>query len=89
MVKLKQFLESYINSIETNELELFFENSFEIQNIYCTYFDNKKEESETKKTDKTKYSAFPGPIDNYYITDFKDCWNDNINLDENCFIKKK
>ena len=89
LVKLKQFLESYINSIETNELELFFENSFEIQNIYCTYFDNKKEESETKKTDKTKYSAFPGPIDNYYITDFKDCWNDNINLDENCFIKKE
>ena len=88
LIKLKQFLESYINSIEINELELFFENSFEIKNVYYTYLDNKKEEIEAKKNDKSKYSAFPGPIDNYYITDFKDCWNDNINLDENCFIKK-
>ena len=86
--KLKKFLESYINSIEINEFELFFENSFEIKNVYYTYLDNKKEISETKKIGKSKYSAFPGPIDNYYITDFKDCWNDNINLDENCFIKK-
>ena len=88
LIKLKNFLETYINSIEINEIDLFFEKSFEIKNVYYTYLDNKKEENETKKNDKSKYSAFPGPIDNFYITDFKDCWNDNINLDENCFIKK-
>ena len=63
--------------------------------------DNKKENINDKKNNKKdnnkndieikeniKYSIFPGPINNYCITDFKDAWFDNINIDENYFLRK-
>ena len=53
-----------------------------------------KDKKNNKKKDKNKennvnknYSPFPGPINNYNITDFKDIWYDNINFDENDFLK--
>ena len=48
---------------------------------------NEKEEEEEKE--EQKYFAFPGPIDNFSITDFKDYWHDGINIDENYFIKNE
>ena len=45
-----------------------------------------REEFETE--DNTNYICFPGPIDNFCLTDFKDIWEDNINEDENYFLIK-
>ena len=48
--------------------------------------DKKREEIETENN--KNYICFPGPIDNFCLTDFKDIWKDNINEDENYFLIK-
>ena len=47
----------------------------------------KDNEDKIKKNQK-ECDLFPGPIDNFKITSFKDSWKDNENLDENDYIKK-
>ena len=108
LVKLNNFLNDYFKSIETNNYEEFFQESFEPNNVFRAYFDmenkdenekdNKKEKNKNSKNNKNNknnnkknknYYSYPGPINNFYITDFKDYWNDDINLDENYFIKKE
>ena len=51
---------------------------------------NNKKKNKNKKeiNENIGCSIFPGPIDNFYVVDFKDFWNDNINKDENDCIKK-
>ena len=60
--------------------------------------ENKNENKKEAKKDKKKveieaennknYISFPGPIDNFCLTDYKDFWKDNINEDENYFLIK-
>ena len=51
--------------------------------------DKKEKESEILELPtNTFFSAFPGPINNLEITDFKDKWIDEYNLDENYFLIK-
>ena len=49
-------------------------------NVYQTYnsFFNQNEKKDI---------YYPGPIDNYYISDFKNIWNDPLSEDENDMIK--
>ena len=93
IIKTKSFIENYIKA-KLDNIENFFEESFEPQFIFESYFDIKNDNTEKKK-DKDKinnkprlYFAFPGLINNFEITAFKDYWHDSINLDENYFIKK-
>ena len=52
-------------------------NLFDINGIYNYYFDYQNIKN-----------LYPGPIDNYYISDYKDLWKDVINEEENYIIKK-
>ena len=87
LIKAKNFIEDYLSSIEIKNNYEFLDNAFDTKyflNSYLNLNQNKKKEI------KEDYglSAFPGPINNYEILDFKDYWIDNINLDENYFLKK-
>ena len=81
IIKAKMFLEPIIKL--RNNIEI--ENSFDLDLVYNNYF-NINDNSEKQK--KSTYNIYPGPINNFYITSFKDHWEDYNNLDENDFIKK-
>ena len=90
IIKAKFFIENYILAKE-KKLDNFYDESFEQDYVYNSYFNEKEENN--KKDNKNKnitksFYAFPGPINNFEITEFKDNWIDFINLDENDFIKK-
>ena len=92
VVKAKSFIENYIKAKKDN-IKNFFEEAFEPQFIYESYFDIKDEKKEKDKNNNNKnkpklFFAFPGPINNFELTAFKDYWFDSINFDENDFMKK-
>ena len=81
VIKAKYFIETFISKF--GEKKDFINELFGQDNIYNFYFD----EGDHKNSSKSLY-AFPGPINNYPLVSFKDCWKDNNNLDENVFIRK-
>ena len=88
--KAKFFLENYIKAKE-QKLNSFYEESFEQDYVYTSYFNEKKKGKDNKSSNKNiskLFYAFPGPVNNFEITEFKDRWIDFINLDENDFMKK-
>ena len=92
LIKLKNFLEDIIIARETNIIDLFLNKAFDFEYFFDSYFNNEVLENKTEekevKSKNIKFLAYPGPINNYYITDFKDNWNNFENEDENSFIKK-
>ena len=92
LIKLKYFLEDYLISEDTKIQDLYFDKAFDFAYFFNSYFDNDfiieiyNKKNVNMKT--IKFTAFPGPINNYYISSFKDYWNDNMNADENYYIKK-
>ena len=66
-----------ISKINRNENNNKFKQMFNLYQIYTSYFNNEK-----------CIIVYPGPIDNYYISDFKDIWNDLSLEEENYIIKK-
>ena len=75
--KASEFI-SYISSSENYEKESRLDNSFNLYEEYNKYFNYESE---------AKISPYPGKIDNYSISDFKDIWKDPINEDENYLCK--
>ena len=82
VIKAKNFLDDYCDIRENNKKCSYFTQIFDYNYFIDSYF------NKDKKKDKFDYVAFPGHIDNYDITDFKDAWEDPVNEDENYFIKK-
>ena len=80
ILKTKIFIENYIKAKE-QKIQTFYEEAFDPNYIYNSYFNE-------KSSKKRAFSAFPGPVNNYEITSFKDNWTDYINLDENDILKK-
>ena len=80
LIKLKLFIEPYLNN--TEDKNKYIEEVFNYDYVYKYYFDEKIENS--KKT----ICPYPGPINNFPLISFKDCWIDKDNPDENVFIKK-
>ena len=80
ILKTKIFIENYIKAKE-QKIQAFFEEAFDPNYVYTSYFNEKSNK-------KRAFSAFPGPMNNYEITSFKDHWIDYINLDENDIMKK-
>ena len=78
--KAKLFLDYYIPALE-NEQESFLEQSFKLDFVYNYYF------SDNIINNKKIIPSYPGPINNYEITSFKDSWNKEDNL-RNSFISK-
>ena len=89
--KTKFFIENYIISKE-QKLKNFFEESFDPVYVYESYFNEikeaKKDNDENNKKSSKLFYPFPGPVNNFEITSFKDIWVDFVNLDENDFLKK-
>ena len=90
----KFFIENYIKARE-QKIQIFYEESFDPNYVYESYFNINNEKNEKKNTKNTKnkkgsngFYAFPGPVNNLEITSFKDSWTDSINLEENDFLKK-
>lgn len=85
---------NFINSYLKNETNIINNNNETNKNDEKKY--NKKEYKKVKKRvefnktnetkDNNKDICFPGPINNFCITAFKDFWYDNINKDENDFL---
>ena len=74
LIKAIIFLDNISNiNKNKNERKKKFEQTFNLYQVYNSYF---------KQNDK-KYIYYPGPIDNYYISDYKDIWNDLLSDDEN------
>ena len=94
MVKTKLFIENYINAKKDKDnFKNFLEDAFEPNYIYESYFDIEPDKNKGKEKDKNKkkpklFRAFPGLINNFEISAFKDYWKDSTNVDENYFIKK-
>jgi ubiquitin carboxyl-terminal hydrolase 4/11/15 len=84
--KAIQFIKPFENILKdkVKEKKKFIDFVFDKDYIFSNFFD----ENDKSKDSLKKYPAYPGPINNYPIKDFKDSWNDSINLDENDFIKK-
>ena len=89
--KAKLFIENYLK-VKEQKIGNFYEESFDPDYIYNSYFNEKEDKNEKNKDNKKVakvFYAFPGPVNNFEITSFKDYWIDFINLDENDFIKKE
>ena len=80
LFKLKFFIEPYLSKFENKDK--YIKEIFEPDYVYKSYF-GEKSENYTKSS-----PPYPGPINNYPLISFKDCWIDNINQDENIFLKK-
>ena len=83
LIKAKKFIEPYLVSSED---KVFHERTFDFNYVYNSYFDEK--DKNNKDNIIEELPAYPGPINNFPLTSFKDHWEDYINLEENDFIKK-
>jgi len=82
VINLVKFIKPFRKYSLTDNKDLSIKNHFEFKYISEIYLDDKK------KVNEKDFHPFPGPIDNFKITSFKDSWKDNENLDENDYIKK-
>lgn len=84
ILNTKLFISSFLTVLENNtdDIKKLTEQIFDINYVFNSYFNL------PIKSDSCILPAYPGPIDNIPITEFKDHWADYKNLDENFFIKK-
>ena len=80
--KVKMFLEPMILNLKDN---ILIDSSFDSESVYLSYFN---ERDNSNKNMLICSYLYPGPINNFCITSFKDHWEDLNNIDENNFIKK-
>ena len=79
------FLDNYIFAKESNLLKEFFNESFEPEYAIQAFLMDEKIKSIPKSR---MFFPFPGPINNFALTAFKDKWIDPINIEENDLIQK-
>ncbi len=81
--------ERLINLKKDEELAIFIEKSFNFNNIYYQYIGEELPNFTIPDSDKS-FPFFPGPIDNYSISVYKDFWSDSEmkNIQNNYFIKE-
>ena len=84
IVNTKLFISFFLSALENkaDDIKKLIEQAFDINYVFKCYFNI------SIKNDLCILPAYPGPIDNIPITEFKDHWVDYKNLDENFFIKK-
>ena len=83
LIKVKFFIEPYL--VRTEDKIKIIEKIFDLNDVYNSYFNEKDRKKDTLSKSNCLY---PGPINNFPLVSFKDSWKDDINLDENDFIKK-
>ena len=74
------FIDNILNlDLYKNDSKHKFNQLFDLYEIYISYINlNKKGKA-----------VYPGPINNYYLTDYQDFWNDSSNEYENYLIKNE
>ena len=72
-----KFIKNILN-MDNNEIKEAIEESFNINNVFQYYFHNIDSEE--------IFYPFPGKVNNYSLSDFKDIWEDPKNVDENYLI---
>lgn len=84
IINTKLFISSFLSALEQQNKDItkLIEETLEVNYVYNSYFNL------PNKSNSSILPAYPGPIDNLPITEFKDHWDDYNNLDENFFIKK-
>ena len=81
----KIFIGNYLFAKATNMTSEFFKDSFNHENVLSIFLSEEK----IDKPLKTKtYYPFPGPINNFPITDFKPKLYDPDSVEENILLKK-
>ena len=81
----KIFIGNFLFALETKITTNFFIDSFDIENVSSVFLSEEKKE---KPIESKTYFPFPGPINNFPLTEFKDILFDPISTEENIIIKK-
>ena len=85
LINTKNFLDHYIFGRDTQMINDFFVDAFDMKNVLSIFLS----ENNLNKPIKGKtYFPFPGPINNFPMTDWKDILYDPFNEEENIIIKK-
>ena len=79
LINAIKFIKNILN-FKSYEFEAKLSNNFSLNEIYMNYF-----QSLNNYEDLYPY---PGQVENYSISDFRDIWNDPLNEDENFLLKK-
>ena len=80
VVKAKIFIDYYIISTKESLFdEDILKDAFIPNNVLNSYFGN---------SESDKNTVYPGPIKNYNLLKYNDCWEDPNNEDENYYINK-
>ena len=82
----KKFIDNYIFAKETGLLNEFLKDSFDPEYALAAYLIDGKIIGTPKSHN---FFPFPGPINNFYLTTFKEQWIDPINIEENDLIRKE
>ena len=85
LLNCKKFLDNYFLAKENNTLQDFFEEAFSNENILSILLSSQKIENPIKNKN---YFPYPGPINNFPLTDYKDILYDSIDSNENLLTKK-
>ena len=82
IIKLKTFMQPYIESRKEKLIDLFCENAFNKEKVF--------EFIQAQKNNLFEMSLglyFPGPISNLNLYSIKDFWYDPLNIEENDIMK--
>jgi hypothetical protein len=81
----KIFIDNYLFAKDAQATKNFFEDSFDLENVLSVFLSEDKNEKPIKQR---TYYPFPGPINNFPITAWKDILIDPLSTEENIIIKK-
>ena len=84
LFKMRNFIEPYIEARKENIADLLCDGAFNYSKVLDYIISKEKFES----IEKSYGVIFPGPINNFPVTDWKDILIDPINKEENIIIKK-
>ena len=88
--KAYNFIKDYAN-VRDNIIKLsYYRKAFDPKLFYNNYFKEETKEENSNKNNEKKEDVypFPGIIDNYSISDWRDYWNDPLNEDENNYMQQ-
>ena len=85
LINAKNFLDHYIFGRDTQMINDFFVDAFDMKNVLSIFL---SENNLNKPLKGKTYFPFPGPINNFPMTDWKDILYDPFNEEENIIIKK-
>ena len=85
LINAKNFFDHYIFGRDTQMTIDFFNDAFDMKNVLSVFV---SEDKLNKPIQGKTYFPFPGPINNFPMSDWKDILYDPIDEEENTLIKK-